>query len=54
MHIGMIAYTEYYRDSRVKREAEALTARGDEVDFLCLKSDNCARTRFLSGVRLLQ
>lgn len=33
----MFAYTEYMTDPRVRREAQALTARGDQVDFLCLR-----------------
>jgi glycosyltransferase involved in cell wall biosynthesis len=33
----MFAYTEYMTDPRVRREAQALAARGDQVDFLCLR-----------------
>ena len=33
----MFAYTEYITDPRVRREAQALAARGDTVDFLCLR-----------------
>lgn len=33
----MFAYTEYMTDPRVRREAQALAARGDTVDFLCLQ-----------------
>lgn len=32
----MIAYTTYVHDARVKRHAQALAARGDQVDLLCL------------------
>ena len=53
MRIGMIAYTNYRRDSRVRREAEALAARGDAVDFVCLKEADGSRDKFLCGVRLL-
>jgi len=53
MHIGMIAYTNYEYDPRVRREAESLAARGDRVDFLCLREINGLRTRTLTGVRLL-
>jgi glycosyltransferase involved in cell wall biosynthesis len=52
MHIGMIAYTNYENDPRVRREAEALAARGDRVDFLCLKVKDDERTREISGVML--
>ena len=37
LRICMFAYTEYLTDPRVRREAQALTARGDSVDFLCLR-----------------
>ncbi len=36
--ILLIAYTTYVHDGRVKRHAEALAARGDQVDVLCLDS----------------
>lgn len=36
--ILIIAYSNYVRDGRVKRHAEALAARGDEVDVICLGS----------------
>jgi glycosyltransferase involved in cell wall biosynthesis len=32
----IIAYTTYIHDGRVKRHAEALAERGDEVDVICL------------------
>ena len=32
----IIAYTNYIHDGRVKRHAEALARRGDEVDVICL------------------
>lgn len=53
MNIGMIAYTDYAHDPRVRREAEALVARGDSVDFLCLKDKKGTRIAHLSGVRLV-
>ena len=53
MHIGMIAYTNYEYDPRVRREAEALAARGDTVDFLCLKEEDDPPSKILAGVRLL-
>src|ERR1700740_1878876 len=34
--ILMVAYTKYFQDSRVKRNAEALAGRGDWVDVICL------------------
>jgi glycosyltransferase involved in cell wall biosynthesis len=49
--ICMIAYTFYASDPRVRREAEALVARGDTVDFICLKEEN-SEQRDYHGVRL--
>jgi glycosyltransferase involved in cell wall biosynthesis len=37
LRVGMLAYTEYLTDPRVRREAQALADRGDQVDFLCLR-----------------
>lgn len=34
----MIAYTTYVHDARVKRHAQALAERGDQVDLLCLQN----------------
>jgi glycosyltransferase involved in cell wall biosynthesis len=34
----IIAYTTYAHDGRVKRQAEALSSRGDSVDVICLSS----------------
>jgi glycosyltransferase involved in cell wall biosynthesis len=34
--ILIVAYTNYYQDPRVKRNAEALAERGDQVDVICL------------------
>ncbi len=36
LRILMIAYTVFSRDARVRRQAEAFAARGDEVDAICL------------------
>jgi glycosyltransferase involved in cell wall biosynthesis len=38
-HILLIAYSTYISDGRVKRHAEALAKRGDQVDVICLASD---------------
>ena len=50
--ICMIAYTRYASDARVRREAEALAARGDQVDFICVKEQTEQRDRSYGGVRL--
>ncbi len=49
----MIAYTHYESDPRVRREAEALAARGDEVVVWCLGKD-AGMGRSVNGVRLRQ
>jgi glycosyltransferase involved in cell wall biosynthesis len=36
--ILMIAYTTYVHDARVKRHAQALADRGDQIDLLCLEN----------------
>jgi glycosyltransferase involved in cell wall biosynthesis len=48
--ICMIAYTLYTSDPRVRREAEALAARGDTVDFICVREPGLAQE--YHGVRL--
>jgi len=52
--ILIIAYTAYARDGRVKRQAEALTSRGDQVDTICLDDGDVADTHGVSviGLRL--
>src|SRR2546430_16198061 len=50
--ICMIAYTFYTTDPRVRREAEALVARGDSVDFICLNEPGDFLRRENNGVRL--
>jgi glycosyltransferase involved in cell wall biosynthesis len=48
----MVAFTDYPVDTRVRREAEALVERGDEVDFICLKTPALGDRRSLNGVTL--
>jgi Glycosyl transferase 4-like domain len=48
--ILIIAYTTYAHDGRVKRQAEALSRRGDQVDVICLSSGPLSDT---NGVTLL-
>lgn len=36
--ILMIAYTTYVHDGRVKRHAQALAQRGDQIDVICLEN----------------
>lgn len=46
----IIAYTTYAHDGRVKRQAEALSGRGDQVDVICLSSGPLTDT---NGVTIL-
>src|SRR5258708_7025393 len=52
--ILIIAYTAYARDGRVKRQAEALTSRGDQVDAICLADGEVGDTHGVTviGLRL--
>ena len=51
--ILIIAYTAYARDGRVKRQAEALTSRGDQVDAICLADGEVADTHGVCVTGLL-
>ncbi|HVB55186.1 MAG TPA: glycosyltransferase family 4 protein [Candidatus Acidoferrales bacterium] len=50
--ILIIAYTAYARDGRVKRQAEALSSRGDQVDVLCLADEQLADTNGVTVIEL--
>jgi glycosyltransferase involved in cell wall biosynthesis len=50
--ILVIAYTDYFHDGRVKRNAEALAERGDSVDVLCLASDMRGETNGVNVIGL--
>jgi glycosyltransferase involved in cell wall biosynthesis len=50
--ICMLAFTDYPVDTRVRREAEALVQRGDEVHFVCLRTASLGDRRSLNGVTL--
>jgi len=51
--VCVIVYTDYAADTRVRRAAEALAARGDDVTVLCPQSPSLVGRAELSGVRLL-
>jgi len=51
--ILIIAYTAYARDGRVKRQAEALTGRGDRVDAICLADGEVCDTRGVNVIGIL-
>ncbi|HSS35151.1 MAG TPA: glycosyltransferase family 4 protein [Patescibacteria group bacterium] len=48
----MIAHTYYEEDPRVRREAEALVARGRAVDVIALRRPGDGREGTLNGVRI--
>jgi glycosyltransferase involved in cell wall biosynthesis len=48
----MLAYTFYESDNRVRRYAETLVRRGDEVDAIVLRRGEQPRVEFLAGVRV--
>ena len=50
--VCVIVYTDYAADTRVRRAAEALVGRGDDVTVLCPQSPSLAGRAELSGVRL--
>lgn len=50
--ICMIAYTFYASDPRVRREAEALSSRGDHVDFICVQDPKQSGAEDFLGVHL--
>jgi glycosyltransferase involved in cell wall biosynthesis len=50
----MVAFTHYSTDSRVRREAEALVDRGDQVDMIGLRKDGEEKACKLNGVRVYQ
>lgn len=48
----MLAYTFYESDNRVRRYAEALVRRGDEVDAIVLRRENQPAFEVINGVRV--
>ncbi len=52
LNIGAIAYTHYESDPRVRREAEALAARGDRVVVWTLRGEGQPQTSTLNGVEV--
>lgn len=54
MRVCMVAYSFYESDNRVMRYAEALAARGDEVDVICLGTKEQPSTGVLHGVRVFR
>lgn len=48
-----VAYTHYRSDPRVRREAEALVARGDDVTVVALQRDGEPPEQVINGVRVV-
>jgi glycosyltransferase involved in cell wall biosynthesis len=48
----MVAFTNYLGDTRIRREAEALVQRGDDVDIVCPLTPALRGRRSVSGVRI--
>jgi glycosyltransferase involved in cell wall biosynthesis len=51
--ICMIAYSEYFSDSRIRREAETLAANGWDVSVLMLPQSKRAKPEVLNNVRAM-
>ncbi len=52
MRTCMLAYSFYENDNRVRRYAEALAKRGDEVDAIALRREGKASFEVIKGVRV--
>jgi glycosyltransferase involved in cell wall biosynthesis len=52
-HVCSVAYTHYRSDPRVRREAEALAARGDSVTVLALRERGRPAVDIVEGVRVV-
>src|ERR1035437_9850307 len=54
MRVCMVAYTFYETDNRVRRYAEALVKRGDQVDAIALARDGQPSFEIIQGVRVFR
>lgn len=50
----MLAYTFYEQDNRVRRYAEALAKRGDQVDAIALRRPTSSATEVIQGVNVFR
>ena len=50
--IAMVVFSYYPVDARVRREAEALIAKGMSVDIICLRNNNEAKEENVNGVQV--
>jgi len=53
LRVGMLVVSQYESDPRVRRQAEALVARGDEVTVLALHADGRPAEDVVEGVRVV-
>jgi glycosyltransferase involved in cell wall biosynthesis len=53
LRIGMMIVSEYEANPRIRRQAEALAARGDEVTVLALHAEGRPREDVVDGVRVV-
>lgn len=54
MRACMLAYTFYEQDNRVRRYAEALAKRGDQVDVIALRRPMSSATEVIQGVNVFR
>ena len=54
MRVCMLAYTFYDADNRVRRYAEALVRRGDQVDAIALAREGQTAFEIIQGVRVFR
>jgi glycosyltransferase involved in cell wall biosynthesis len=53
LHVGMLVASDYASDGRVRRQAEALVERGDDVTVLALKAQGREDVEMIEGVRVV-
>jgi glycosyltransferase involved in cell wall biosynthesis len=53
LRVGMLVVSEYESDGRVRRQAEALAERGDDVTVLALRGTGQPELEMLDGVRVV-
>lgn len=53
LRVGMLVVSQYESDPRVRRQAEALAARGDEVTVVALHADGRPADDVVDGVRVV-
>jgi glycosyltransferase involved in cell wall biosynthesis len=52
MKVCMVAYSFYEKDNRVRRYAETLAKRGDQVDVVALRGEGQSSVEMVDGVRV--